>query len=407
MLKTLLLLFAILAPSDTVWEGGGLRLNPFKQRSYPSCPGGICPNGPSTPFPSLLTPIEIEPEDSDGLDPNDVILKEYRPRNQYGQCVWCSLESVFASAGYDQFRDYGIRAAKEGFAGATVTQAIRALDAANVPYMVEQNGSMEIFREAKRNGVGVTVFGQGHCIAVAKMSGNRVWIVDNNDNREVQVWSKQRFSQWWSGNAVAPKKNKRKDKEKDRKGIIPRDKEGHPFPNIPLPRKAPQDGMKPTPVPDERPTIPGVDLSPLEKRVVVLESVLDKLVGNVERVTIAIDKIQRTPGPAGKDGVNGKDGRDGKDTDPQALTLLQNRVNQLQSTIEGIVHKEPISGRDGKDGKDGKDADVKPLLDRIAKLEAAQADYLTVNQLDETGKVIWTGKARLGDTLNLSYVPKK
>jgi len=211
-----------------------------------------------------------------------VIPVEYRVRNQNGNCVWCSAETVFwGGAGHEEFEGITARAIQQGWHGSNMDDVIDDLKFSGIEFKATTSGDYALLREAVANGTGAYIEIDGHSHAVALVgidADGSARIIDNNGPREqIKKWTASEFKRHWTGTACCPLRNLRRRR--------------NPPP-------------KPEPAPDVKPpeVIPG------------------------------------PPGPAGPPGPPGKDGSNG---DVSALKAL---IAELQKQIEDLKNKPAPQG---------------------------------------------------------------
>lgn len=301
----------------------------FRRNVQPNCPDGRCPYPPLNPM-VVVEPAEPALPAEDLAKYEALIPAPHRIRNRNGNCVWCAVESVWVSAGYEQFNGITARAIQRGWSGATISNVTAALDAAKAPYKVERNGDPAIFAHAEKEGVGVYIqvpkF-SNHALVCLSLNERRALILDNNGPPKIQTWSRAKFDRNWSGIACCPlfKRPKRPD-------------------------------VKP---PDHPPVQPSADLSQLLKdaeeakgRLTALESelagmkamqaqqgqALQAVSSNVNTLITVVEKIKSSgssslPGPAGPAGPQGPAGPSGSPADEARIKAVEEDVAALRKQL--------------------------------------------------------------------------
>jgi len=141
------------------------------------------------------------------------ILREFRQRNQNGNCVYCAAEDVFwGAAGLESFKGLRTRAIDSGWHGAGLGNVLAYAKQVGVPVKSQhgQRGEYQILEDGVANGTGCYIEIPGHAICVVGISaGQWVDILDNNGSLEYERKSWSRFNQRWEGSACYPVWNKR------------------------------------------------------------------------------------------------------------------------------------------------------------------------------------------------------
>ena len=103
-------------------------------------------------------------------------------------------------------------------------------------------------------------------------------------------------------------------------------------------------------------------------------------------------------GKTGPEGPQGPAGPPGQVTEEHLAMVVAAVVAQLKADPA-------MKGSDGQDGRDGKDAVID--YDRLANEVIRRLPPITVQQLDEKGKMLQEGDAYLGGTLRLYHASRQ
>ena len=230
-------------------------------------------------YPTLPAPIKQEARDK-ALKNTDVwIPKSFRERNEKGNCVWASCQTVFwGAAGLKPFEGIKQSAVDNGWSGASMGNVIGALKEANVPYEHTYNRDYKVLEKAVAFGTGAYVEGSGHAVALVGIDDESVRIIDNNGSGEVQRWTRKFFDGWWSGRAVFPLRCHRPRPKPDHPPLNPENPPESIEPAKPIEGKQGPAGPKGDPGPRGLiglPGLPGKDCDPSE--IAALKAEIEKL----------------------------------------------------------------------------------------------------------------------------------
>lgn len=301
-LVLLLLLLAVEPCSAQIFP----RIFRPRDRNYPVCPGPDCePYSPSRPDHPPLAP-SVEPENDEVLaEMEKVVPEQLRIRNRRGNCVWCAVEDVFVSAGYDQFKGITDRAVQQGWSGATWSNVEAAIRTANVDVVSTSSRDTSVFDYAKKEGLAAVVFVPGHALVRVGHDERYVYMLDNNPNDasgklKVLRWAHSKFNSLWDGHACCPRKKK-------------------PKPDSPPVKPDVKPEVKPETKPEVKPVdckcpppAPSTDVKPITDALSKLAEIatltnqsvgklndkvdgVDKRVGEIDKRLVAVEQKQSAP----------------------------------------------------------------------------------------------------------------
>jgi len=307
------------------------------------CPDGNCQpyygSPSSAPIHPSIAPepgVAVEPaKDESAIDFTEIPV-DLMVRNENGNCVWCAGEPVFVSAGWESLRGIAHKAMQEGFPNKAireqgnidVSNLVSALKDAGVPYKLSRDGSMDIFKYAKEEGVAVyvqirVIKPNDHAVAVVGMDETHVRVLDNNGPKKIQTWTMERFKRVWNGVACCPlhRKNK-KPKEPATPAVTP---------------TTPKEPVGPV-----APTTPAPDLSK------IIDG-LNKLVDSVTAINNNVGTVNKSVGT-----LNDK------------VTAIDQRL----VTVEGRLAASSPGNQSPPPSTVTPDPNIKVIQDKLAKLEA-------------------------------------
>ncbi len=260
------LLLAVLLPSLC-----DAQLFRRRERVYPCYPEFV----PSAPHPGLNPEVMPDPQPDATLTELEAIIPpELRIRNRGGNCGWCALEDVMVAAGYEQFKGITARAIQKGWGGNTISNVEAAIRDSGIDALVVKDRSMEIFRHARQEGVGVYVQIPGHALVCLGLDSHHAYMLDNNPDSSgklsIQKWARNKFDRLWEGVACCPKRRKK-----------PKEPAGPPAPTKPA-----TPAVCPCPVKPTEPAIDNkTDLKPVMAKIDDLGQSMIKLTETACKIT--------------------------------------------------------------------------------------------------------------------------